>query len=87
MLITIAETESLYAGGKIGLVQELYVVPDMRSEQIGKSLIEKSIEYARDKEWNRLEGGAPAYPEWARTKAFYEREGFSEIGPRLKYVL
>jgi GNAT superfamily N-acetyltransferase len=84
-LITIAETESLYAGGKIGLIQELYIVPALRSKKLGKSLIEKAIDYARKKEWNRLEVGAPAYPEWSRTKSFYIREGFKEIGPRLKY--
>ncbi|HEG43998.1 MAG TPA: GNAT family N-acetyltransferase [Phycisphaerales bacterium] len=86
-LITIAETESLYAGGKIGLVQELYIVPTLRSKKLGRSLIKKAIDYARMRKWNRLEVGAPAYPEWARSKAFYIREGFKEVGPRLKYVL
>ena len=86
-IITIAETESVYAGGKIGLIQELYIKPAMRCKKLGKLLIEKAVEYARGKKWNRLEVGAPAYPEWARSKAFYEREGFIEIGPRLKYVL
>ncbi len=86
-IITMAETESLYAGGKIGLVQELYIAPSMRSQKLGKLLIQKAIEYARDREWNRLEVGAPAYPQWARTKSFYIQEGFKEIGPRLKYEL
>ena len=52
-LITIAESESIYAGGKIGIIQEMYIVPSMRSGKLGKSLIEKAIEYARNKEWNR----------------------------------
>jgi GNAT superfamily N-acetyltransferase len=86
-LITIAETESLYAGGKIGIIQELYIVPLKRSQMLGKSLIQKAVEYAKNRGWNRLEVGAPAYPQWARTKAFYIREGFKEIGPRLKYKL
>jgi GNAT superfamily N-acetyltransferase len=86
-LVTIAESESLYAGGKIGIIQELYIVPSMRSQELGKSLIQKAVEYARNREWNRLEVGAPAYPEWSRTKSFYIREGFKEIGPRLKYEL
>lgn len=86
-MMTLAETESLYAGGKIGLVQELYVVPSMRCQALGKTLIEKAIDYARERQWYRLEVGAPAYPQWARTKEFYLREGFTEIGPRLKYKL
>jgi GNAT superfamily N-acetyltransferase len=85
-LITIAESESIYAGGKMGIIQELYIVPSMRSQKVGKSLIEKAIEYARNRGWKRLEVGAPACPKWSRTKSFYIREGFKEIGPRLKYV-
>ena len=84
-LITIAESESLYAGGKIGIIQELYIVPQMRSQGLGRALIQKAVEYARNRKWNRLEVGAPAYPQWSRTKTFYIREGFKEIGPRLKY--
>ncbi len=86
-LVTIAESESLYAGGKIGIIQELYIVPTMRSQKLGRSLIQKALEYAGNKDWNRLEVGAPACPEWSRTKSFYIREGFKEIGPRLKYEL
>ncbi|MHC4476198.1 MAG: GNAT family N-acetyltransferase [Planctomycetota bacterium] len=86
-VITIAESESLYAGGKIGIIQELYVVPSMRSQQLGRSLIQKAVEYAHNRKWHRLEVGAPAYPQWSRTKSFYVREGFTEIGPRLKYEL
>ncbi|MHC4950412.1 MAG: GNAT family N-acetyltransferase [Planctomycetota bacterium] len=86
-LITIAETESLYAGGKIGIIQELYVVPSMRSQKLGQALIQRGVEYARERKWNRLEVSAPAYPQWVRTKKFYLREGFTEIGPRLKYKL
>ncbi len=86
-LITIAESESFYASGKIGVIQELYIVPSMRSQKLGRLLIQKTIEYAHNKNWNRLEVGAPAYPKWSRTKSFYVREGFKEIGPRLKYEL
>ncbi len=86
-LITIAESESLYAGGKIGIIQELYIVPTMRSRNLGKGLLQRAVEYAHSKGWGRLEVGAPAYPEWSRTKSFYLREGFKEIGPRLKYEL
>jgi GNAT superfamily N-acetyltransferase len=86
-LITLAESESIYAGGKIGIIQELYIAPMMRSKKLGRSLIEKAVECARKRRWKRLEVGAPAYPEWSRTKSFYIRQGFKEIGPRLKYEL
>lgn len=86
-VITIAETETIYAGGKIGIIQELYIVPSMRCQELGKSLVQKARQYASSKKWNRLEVGAPAYPQWSRTKDFYIKEGFQEVGPRLKYHL
>ena len=49
--------------------------------------VKMAFEYARNKTCNRLEVGAPAYPKWSRTKSFYIREGFKEIGTRLKYEL
>lgn len=86
-LITMSEAQALYAGGRFGVVHELYVLPSNRSQQQGRALIQKALEFAREKGWSRLEVGAPAYPQWARTKAFYLREGFEEVGPRLKYKL
>src|SRR4030042_2994041 len=61
-LITIAESESLYAGGKIGIIQELYIVPEMRSQGLGKALVQKAVEHANNKKWKRLEVGPPASP-------------------------
>ncbi|HOY05823.1 MAG TPA: GNAT family N-acetyltransferase, partial [Saprospiraceae bacterium] len=34
-VITLVETISLYAGGHIGVLNELYVVPEYRSEGVG----------------------------------------------------
>ena len=36
---------------------------------------------------NRVEVGAPDVPRWQRTVNFYLKEGFVEVGPRLKYLL
>ena len=39
------------------------------------------------KQWRVLEVGAPAFPRWSRTIAFYKNNGFKEIGPRLNLSL
>lgn len=84
-IITLSEGLSVYAGGRFGIIREFYVVPEMRSAGIGKALLHRAIEFARSKGWNRLEVTPPHKKEWERTYNFYMREGFVEIGPRLKF--
>ncbi len=85
-VLTIAETLSLYAGGYIGVLNELYVVPEYRSEGVGKMLLDAAKELAEDRNWKRLEVTTPG-DEYDKTLRFYEREGFLPIGPRYKYIV
>jgi GNAT superfamily N-acetyltransferase len=85
-IITVGESGSVYAGGEFGVIHEFYIAPEMRSNGLGNQLIEKVKKTAIDMGWKRLEVGAPPYPEWKRTKNFYFKEGFVEIGPRLKWI-
>lgn len=85
-VITVVETLSLYAGGRIGVINELYVVPDYRSEGVGKLLLDMAKELAEQRGWTRLEVTTPG-AEYEKTLHFYEREGFFAIGPRYKYEL
>ena len=85
-IITLGESGAVYAGGKFGVIHEFYIDPGIRSRGIGKLLIEEAKRKSFSLNWNRLEVGAPPYPKWKRTKDFYLREGFQEIGPRLKWV-
>ena len=82
-VITLNACAAVYAGGMFGEICELYVVPRHRSDGVGHLLIKAAIDHARKQGWQTLEVGAPDVPAWARTVAFYNREGFSEIGPRL----
>jgi GNAT superfamily N-acetyltransferase len=84
-VITLVETISLYAGGHIGVLNELYVVPEYRSEGVGKILLDAAKELGEERGWVRLEVTTPG-DEYARTLRFYEREGFLLIGPRYKYM-
>jgi GNAT superfamily N-acetyltransferase len=85
-ILTIAETLSLYAGGYIGVLNELYVVPEYRSEGVGKMLLDAAKALAEERDWVRLEVTTPG-DEYDKTLRFYEREGFLPIGPRYKYLL
>jgi GNAT superfamily N-acetyltransferase len=83
-MITLSEGLSVYVGGKFGIIREFYVIKQKRSAGIGKALIHSAVEFARSKGWKRLEVTPPHKEEWPRTYSFYMREGFIEIGPRLK---
>lgn len=85
-VVTLSETLSLYAGGRIGVLNELYVVPEYRSAGVGKILLDAAKELGEQRGWTRLEVTTPG-DEYERTLRFYEREGFMAIGPRYKFVL
>jgi GNAT superfamily N-acetyltransferase len=83
-ILTLVESLALYAGGRIGVVDELYVVPPYRSEGVGKILLDAAKELAEGRGWMRLEVTTPG-EEFEKTLRFYEREGFVPIGPRYKF--
>lgn len=85
-IITIAESISIYAGGLIGVINELYVLPPYRSEGLGKMLLDEAKDLGEARGWKRLEVTTPG-DEYERTLRFYEREGFFKIGPRYKFEL
>lgn len=85
-IITVGESGAVYAGGEFGVIHEFYIAPELRSNGLGNQLLEEAKKTAIDMGWKRLEVGAPPYPEWKRTKSFYLKEGFVEIGPRLKWM-
>jgi GNAT superfamily N-acetyltransferase len=85
-VLMLNECAAIYAGGIFGEITELYVEPACRSRGIGPALTEAAFAFARARRWKRLEVGAPPQPQWARTRQFYLREGFIEVGPRLRWL-
>ncbi|MEH7828133.1 GNAT family N-acetyltransferase [Gemmobacter denitrificans] len=81
------ECAAIYAGGRFGEITELYVLPALRSQGIAACLLAQAKAIARARGWHRLEVGAPAQPDWGRTLAFYQAQGFQEIGPRLRLLI
>lgn len=82
--MTLNECAAIYAGGAFGEISELYVLPEMRSLGVAQKLLDHACAVARRRGWKRLEVGAPAQPAWSRTLDFYLRNGFAEVGPRLR---
>jgi len=83
-VLTLTETFAIYAGGRYGVIDELYVEPAHRSAGIGRLLLEEAVAVARERGWRRLDVTAPPGAAWSRTIAFYEANGFVFTGPKLR---
>jgi len=79
---TITESYALYAGGKIGLIQEFYVVPEYRGSGIGTLLIKQVRDYGLTRGWSCIELCTPPLPEFERTLNFYQVNGLVPVGGR-----
>lgn len=80
--LTLSECRALYAEGRFGILAELYVCPDRRSQGVGRTLVAEAKRVAGSKGWARLEVTTPPLPQFDRTLLFYERQGFSMSGGR-----
>ena len=81
-LATLCESRSVYAQGVFGIIQEFYVAPPWRSQEVGASLVEACVRHGREAGWKRLELATPPLPEFARTVSFYKDNGFEPTGGR-----
>jgi GNAT superfamily N-acetyltransferase len=86
-VLTVTETFAIYAGGRYGVIDEMYVVPGHRSSGVGRVLLEAAKELGMVRGWRRLDVTAPPGAAWERTVQFYERHGFVFTGPKLRCTL
>ena len=86
-VITAIESIAIYSQGNYGVIQELFVLPTARSLSVGEHLIEAMKKHAITANWSRLEVTTPAPEDWPRTIAFYTRQGFEQIGYRMKLLV
>lgn len=80
--IALYESHALYAEGAFGTIPELYVRPPFRRQSLGTGLLNQAKAFATSRGWTRLEVTTPPLPQFDRTLAFYEREGFAITGGR-----
>ncbi len=79
---TMTETYALYAGGKIGVIQEFYVSPECRTSGIGSMLIEQVQNHGVKHNWSCIELCTPPLPEFEQTLNFYQKNGLIAVGGR-----
>ena len=81
-VVTMTETYALYAGGKIGVIQEFYVSPEFRASGVGSTLFEQVQHYGNKHNWSCIELCTPPLPEFERTLNFYQKNGLIPVGGR-----
>lgn len=86
-VMTLVETFAIYANGNYGIINEMYTDPEFRSSGIGAVLIDAAKGYGKARGWERIDVTAPESEGWDRTRRFYESQGFTFTGPKLKFVL
>lgn len=80
---TVSFVHALRSLGRYGIIQELYVVPELRGEAIGRQVLERVLDEARARGCHMVELGTPL--DGARQIRFYERAGFAAVGARLRW--
>lgn len=80
---------AIRAGGRYVHIEELYVLPRMRSRAVGMALLARLAEEARTVGARLVEVGLPGarYPDEPQTRAFYEAHGFETVGVRMRLAL
>jgi GNAT superfamily N-acetyltransferase len=80
-------TKSLFSiptGGHYGMINEMYVKPKNRIQNIGKKLIEKTLKISGKKNWRRIDINALLEERRTRTIQFYEKEDYRYPGEKLQ---
>ena len=80
--VALIESQALYAEGVFGTIPEFYVRPEYRSINVGRQLMSQAKSFAESRGWKRLEVTTPPLPQFDKTLAFYQREGFTISGGR-----
>ena len=80
--LALYESFALYTEGAYGTIPEFYVRPAHRSKGVGAALMAEAKRLGQSRGWRRIEVTTPPLPQFDRTMAFYQREGFSISGGR-----
>ncbi len=88
-LITLTVQETIHVGSSYLLIQELWVHPEYRSQNIGDNLIQAVETYSRQQGISRIEVCLPTheFPSFSNTYHFYQKSGFEDFGPRMRKML
>ncbi len=82
-ICTVSFVVSLRTRGVYGIVQEMYILPELRGQRIGAKMLISTLEYAQSVGCIMVEVGTP--PEGSRQSRFYKGVGFKRFGDRYRY--
>jgi para-aminobenzoate synthetase len=88
-VLTVSWQIAIHVPGRYALIQDLWVAPERRSAAIGRALLLALFDLALEREIVRVEVGLPSerFTGLAATARFYEANGFSQLGPRMRQML
>jgi len=84
-ICTVSGVIALRTRGIYGIVQEMYVSPELRGRGIGAELLQATLRQAQLLGCSMVEVGTP--PEGVRQGRFYRRAGFKRFGDRFRYTV
>ncbi len=83
-ICTVSIILALRTKGIYGIVQKIYVLPELRGQKIGAELLLATLQHARSLGCSMVEVGTP--PEGTRQGQFYRRVGFKRFGDRFRWL-
>lgn len=86
-VITATTSQAIRAAGPVAEIQELWIAPTCRSQNVGHRLMAELLTATRNAGITRVEVGLPnpTFTTFERTEAFYRSAGFETMGPRMRF--
>jgi ribosomal protein S18 acetylase RimI-like enzyme len=88
-VLAVSLQTAIHAAGRYALIQDLWVDPAWRSRAIGAALLDELFASLVTSGVERVEVGLPkeGFAALEATAAFYRRNGFQALGPRMRRAL
>jgi ribosomal protein S18 acetylase RimI-like enzyme len=88
-VLAVSLQTAIHAAGRYALIQDLWVDPVWRSRAIGAALLQELFALLAASAVARVEVGLPkeGFAALEATAAFYRRNGFTALGPRMRRAL
>jgi len=88
-VLSVSWQRALHVPGRYATIQDLWVDPEWRSRKLGAELVEALAGLCREQGVARIEVGLPreSFAAIAATEGFYARNGFEQLGPRMRRLL